>query len=240
MEGNCGDLKAKSHQDAHRAERQQEQVSEHALSKGYVVHFAVKANFNFKILERIRLAGLGVDCVSGREIERSLEAGFKPEQIAFAGVGKTDNEIRTGLKHNIYSFNCESVQELEVLNKLAGETGTQASVSVRLNPNVEANTHKYITTGLTENKFGINPEKLPLLFDLIPRLENIRLTGIHFHIGSQITDLEPLVKMVKADVDPNGGISLDRDFFVDFGETRAHQVRLEGGDASTDSFCFPS
>lgn len=172
-----------------------EQVNVHGLSKGYHVHFAIKANFNFEILKIIREAGMGVDCVSGREIERSLEAGFHPGQIAFAGVGKTDEEIRTGLEADIYSFNCESIQELEVLNKLAAESDKNANVSIRLNPNVEANTHRYITTGLHENKFGINPEKLPLLFDLIPRLEHISLTGIHFHIGSQITDLEPFIAL---------------------------------------------
>jgi diaminopimelate decarboxylase len=170
-------------------------ITEHGLSKGYQVHFAIKANFNIEILNIIREAGLGVDCVSGREIERSIKAGFRPEQIAFAGVGKTDEEIRIGLDTEIYSFNCESIQELEVLNRLAHESKKMASVSIRLNPNVEANTHRYITTGLHENKFGINPGKLPLLFDLIPRLENIRLNGIHFHIGSQITELRPFIDL---------------------------------------------
>ncbi|HKL16163.1 MAG TPA: diaminopimelate decarboxylase, partial [Balneolaceae bacterium] len=135
-------------------------------------------------------AGLGIDCVSGKEIERAVEAGFKPEQIAFAGVGKTDEEIRTGLEHDIFSFNCESIQEISVLNDLAREAGKVANVSVRLNPNVEAKTHKYITTGLTENKFGVNPEHLPRLFEILPKLDVINLTGIHFHIGSQIRDLK--------------------------------------------------
>ncbi len=94
-------------------QRTLDQVKEHGLSKGYHVHFAVKANFNLPILEIIREAGLGIDCVSGGEIKRAIEAGFKAEQIAFAGVGKTDEEIRTGLKHDIFSFNCESLQELE-------------------------------------------------------------------------------------------------------------------------------
>ncbi|MGM0460357.1 MAG: diaminopimelate decarboxylase [Bacteroidota bacterium] len=172
-----------------------DQVQQHGLSKGYHVHFAVKANFNLPILKVIREGGLGIDCVSGKEIERAIEAGFKPEQIAFAGVGKTDEEIRTGLEHDIFSFNCESIQEIGVLNNLATEAGKVANVSVRLNPNVEAKTHKYITTGLSENKFGVNPEHLPRLFEMLPELDAIKLTGIHFHIGSQIRDLKSYVDL---------------------------------------------
>jgi diaminopimelate decarboxylase len=170
-------------------------VKKHGIDKGYHVHYAVKANFNLPILELIRNAGLGIDCVSGPEIERAIEAGFRAEQIAFAGVGKTDDEIRAGLRHNIFSFNCESLQELKVLNELAAEEGKTARVSIRLNPNVEAKTHKYITTGLSENKFGINIEKLPELFEMLPGLNNLELTGIHFHIGSQITDLKPFLDL---------------------------------------------
>ncbi|WP_234570249.1 diaminopimelate decarboxylase [Rhodohalobacter sp. 614A] len=167
-----------------------EEVKKHGLSKGYHVHFAVKANFNYKILEKMLDAGLGIDCVSGGEIERAVEAGFQPNQIAFAGVGKSDEEIQIGLNHGIFSFNCESLQELEVLNELASQTGKVANVAVRLNPNVSANTHKYITTGLHENKFGIHPGRFSELFNLLPKLDSIQLTGIHFHIGSQVVDLQ--------------------------------------------------
>lgn len=166
-------------------------VKKHGISKNFHVHFAIKANFNYKILSRIREAGLGIDCVSGREIERAIDAGFNPDQIAFAGVGKTDEEINIGLQHQIYSFNCESLQELIVLNDLASGKNQIADVAIRLNPNIQANTHKYITTGLNENKFGITIDKLPSLFELLPELESINLMGIHFHIGSQIADLEP-------------------------------------------------
>lgn len=176
-------------------DRTLEQVKEHGLSKGYHVHFAVKANFNFRILEKMLQAGLGIDCVSGHEVERAIEAGFKPNQIAFAGVGKTDEEIQIGLDHDIFSFNCESLQELEVLNDLASKAGKIANVAVRLNPNVSANTHKYITTGLHENKFGIHSDRLPDLFSLIPRLHSIKLTGIHFHIGSQVVDLNSYTQL---------------------------------------------
>lgn len=171
------------------------QIKEHGLSKGFHIHFAIKANFNFPILKLVKEAGLGIDCVSGKEIERAVEAGFKPNQIAFAGVGKTDEEILTGLRHNIFSFNCESLQELEILNELAFSCGKTANVSIRINPNVEANTHKYITTGLNENKFGITADKLPALFDLLPSFKALNLTGIHFHIGSQIRDLKPFADL---------------------------------------------
>ncbi len=170
-------------------------VKKYGLSKGYHIHFAIKANFNYKILSRIREAGLGIDCVSGREIERAIDAGFKPDQIAFAGVGKTDDEINIGLQHEIYSFNCESLQELIVLNDIASQKDQIADVAIRLNPNVQANTHKYITTGLNENKFGITIDKLPTLFDLLPELTSINLMGIHFHIGSQIVDLKPFEQL---------------------------------------------
>lgn len=167
------------------------EVKTHGIERGFHVHYAVKANYNVELLKIIRESGMGIDCVSGPEIERAIETGFSPDQIAFAGVGKTDEEIRTGLKHNIFSFNCESLQELEVLNGLAEDAGRTANVSIRLNPNVEAKTHRYITTGLNENKFGITIEKLPQLFSILPDLNHIKLTGIHFHIGSQITDLKP-------------------------------------------------
>jgi len=167
------------------------EIKTHGLSKGYHVHFAIKANFNLPILGLIREYGLGIDCVSGNEIKRATEAGFTGDQLAFAGVGKTDEEIQIGLDHNIFSFNCESLQELEILHGLAKKSEKTANVSIRLNPNVEAKTHRYITTGLNENKFGISADKLPNLFDMLPGLENINLTGIHFHIGSQITDLQP-------------------------------------------------
>ena len=196
-------------------------VKQHGLSKGYHVHFAVKANFNLPILELVKNAGLGIDCVSGKEIERAIEAGFTPDQIAFAGVGKTDEEIQTGLEHDIFSFNCESIQEISVLNDLAGEAGKVANVSVRLNPNVEAKTHKYITTGLSENKFGVNPEHLPKLFEMLPGLDSVNLTGIHFHIGSQIRDLQPFRDLCEK-------VNLIQDRFEEEGFPLTH-VNVGGG-----------
>lgn len=160
-----------------------------ASKYNYVVHYAFKANANSTILEKINKFGLGADCVSGNEISRAVECGFTGEKIVFAGVGKSDDEIITGLKNNIHSFNCESIQEMEVINQLAGEMQKIAPIALRLNPNVSANTHKYITTGLEENKFGINQWELENIIEKLKSLKNIHLIGLHFHIGSQITDL---------------------------------------------------
>lgn len=160
-----------------------------AARYGFIVHYALKANANPAILNRIKSAGLGADCVSGNEVSRALETGFSDEKIVFAGVGKSDEEILTGLANDIHSFNCESLQELEVIDQLAGRMNKIAPVALRLNPNVSANTHKYITTGLEENKFGINQWELETIIEKLKSLKNIRLIGLHFHIGSQITDL---------------------------------------------------
>jgi diaminopimelate decarboxylase len=168
-----------------------DQIKTHGLSKGFHIHFALKANNQPKILEIIKKAGLGADCVSGGEIQRAIDSGFNPEEIAFAGVGKSDEEMKLGLKHDIFCFNCESPQELEVLNELAGQRNTIARIALRLNPNVEADTHKYITTGLNENKFGINASDLDDVLDTLPGLKNLKLIGIHFHIGSQIEKFTP-------------------------------------------------
>ncbi|WP_020403642.1 diaminopimelate decarboxylase [Gracilimonas tropica] len=174
-----------------------DEIKKHGLSKGYHVHFALKANNQLKILEIIREAGLGADCVSGGEVQRAIDAGFSADEIAFAGVGKSDEEIELGLNHNIFCFNCESPQELEVLNELAGKQGKTAKIALRLNPNVEADTHKYITTGLNENKFGINASDLDAVLEQLPELEHLKLIGIHFHIGSQIQKFTPFEELCK-------------------------------------------
>lgn len=162
---------------------------------GFIVHYALKANASEKILEPIRKAGLGADCVSGNEIKQAIKCGFKAASIAFAGVGKTDEEIIYALKKNIFCFNSESVQEIEVINSLAEKLGKTAPVALRINPDVNPNTHHYITTGLEENKFGINSNELEYVLDAIKNFKNIRLTGIHYHIGSQITDLSSFKRL---------------------------------------------
>jgi diaminopimelate decarboxylase len=154
-----------------------------------MVHYAIKANFNPLILKEIKQAEFGADCVSGGEIELALKAGINPSKIVFAGVGKADWEINLALEHQIFCFNVESLPELEIINQLAAKKQTKARIALRINPNVMVNTHHYITTGLNENKFGINMSELDKLISLLPELSYIELTGLHFHIGSQITDL---------------------------------------------------
>ncbi|HBX45503.1 diaminopimelate decarboxylase [Limibacterium fermenti] len=157
--------------------------------KNFHVHYAVKANANPRILKAIAAYGFGADCVSGNEVLRALECGFDASKIVFAGVGKTDKEIRIGLDNDIFCFNVESLPELEVIETLASEKGKTARIALRINPNVDAHTHRYITTGLQENKFGLNERDLPKALEMIGAYSHIELIGIHFHIGSQITDL---------------------------------------------------
>jgi len=166
-----------------------EELKHQSSKRNYIVHYAVKANSNRKILKIIKEFGLGADCVSGNEILRSIECGFNGDDIVFAGVGKSDEEIITGLKHNIFSFNVESVQELEVIDSITESIGAKANIALRINPNLDAKTHSYITTGIEENKFGINQVDLPLIIEKLPFYNNIKLTGLHFHVGSQVNDL---------------------------------------------------
>ncbi len=155
----------------------------------FIVHYALKANANNELLNIIKSYNIGADCVSGNEVKKAVECKFSSEHIVFAGVGKSDDEINYALDQNIFCFNCESLQEIEVINELAKAKNKTASIALRINPNVNANTHKYITTGLEENKFGINLWELEHVVMQLKNLNNIQLIGLHFHIGSQITDL---------------------------------------------------
>jgi len=167
------------------------QEAKKAIEKyGFHMHYALKANANDEILAPMVAAGFGADCVSGEEIKAALKAGFKPDAIAFAGVGKSNKEILTGLENDIFSFNVESTQELVEINNLASKTNKIARVALRINPNVDAKTHRYITTGIEENKFGLNPWEFDEILELLSSLKNIKLVGLHFHIGSQITNLD--------------------------------------------------
>lgn len=157
---------------------------------GFVVHYAMKANANDKLLSIIKEFGFGADCVSGNEVQKAIDMGFSPNEIAFAGVGKSDDEINLGIDNNIFSFNCESTQEIEVIDEFAAKKGKVARIALRINPNVKANTHHYITTGLEENKFGINRWEFDKVLELLRIKKNVKLVGIHFHIGSQITDFD--------------------------------------------------
>ena len=156
---------------------------------GYRIHYALKANADKRVLRLIQEKGMGADCVSGNEVQLAVDTGFDPESIFFAGVGKTDEEIRLALKDNIGCFNVESYEELKVIHQLAREAGKKAPVAIRINPRVDAHTHRHITTGTEINKFGILEEDLAPVFDLIRDSDLLDFRGIHVHIGSQITDM---------------------------------------------------
>ncbi len=162
-------------------------VRKESLHSGYKAHYAMKANSNPRILQIISSYGLGADCVSWNEIDAALKAGFSPSGIVFAGVGKTDKDIEAAIRTEISCFNCESIPEIEVINQLASKLNKTAPVALRINPYIEAHTHKYITTGIEESKFGINTWELEDVLKILSKLNNVSLIGIHFHVGSQIT-----------------------------------------------------
>jgi len=221
--------------------------------EGFVVHYAVKANANPKLLNIIREAGLGADCVSGGEIEAVVKAGFPAAGIVFAGVGKSDWEINLGLEKDIFCFNVESVPELEVINDLAGKMGKTARVAFRINPDVGAHTHANITTGLAENKFGIAMRDMESVIERANALANVEFVGLHFHIGSQIldmTDFEALCNRINdlqdqlgrhrievANINVGGGLGIDYQNpnrvpvpdFKSYFDTYAKHLRLRPG-----------
>ena len=168
-----------------------DEIKKYSSVNNCQVHYALKANTNDTLLKIIKEAGFGADCVSGNEVKKAVELGFDSTKIVFAGVGKSDDEINYALQQNIFCFNCESIPEIEVINELATQQNKIAQIALRINPNVDAQTHKYITTGLEENKFGINLHELPEILELLKNCSNLKLIGLHFHIGSQITDLNP-------------------------------------------------
>ncbi len=169
-----------------------QEISKH---EGWHLHYAVKACANPKVLAHIIEAGMGADCVSGGEIEACLNAGFPASGIVFAGVGKSDWEIKLGLDAGIQYFNVESVPELDVINTIAAGMGKVANVSFRINPDVGAHTHANITTGLAENKFGIAMDDMEEVICLAQGMDNVRFVGLHFHIGSQILDMQDFVDL---------------------------------------------
>jgi diaminopimelate decarboxylase len=160
-----------------------------AAPYNFHVHYAMKANFNPKVLDMIQSYGFGADCVSGGEVKAAIEYGFNKGKVVFAGVGKSDKEINEALDRDIFCFNVESVQELGIIDGLAKAKNKKAAVAIRINPNVDAHTHHFITTGLEENKFGVNTWELPAVVDALKQCANLEFLGVHFHIGSQITDM---------------------------------------------------
>ena len=166
-----------------------------AQHPNYHVHYALKANANPRLLEVIQQAGLGADCVSGGEVQRAIEAGFPANKVVYAGVGKSDGEILLALRHEIFCFNVESIPELQVINELAGRERKLARVCLRINPDVEAHTHTHIVTGLAENKFGIALKDMMQVVEMANELPNVSFEGLHFHIGSQITNMQDYVAL---------------------------------------------
>ena len=164
--------------------------AELAERPNYHLHYAIKANANLEVLKEIQKAGFGVDAVSGGEIQQALKAGFEAQKIVYAGVGKNDWEINLGLDAGIFCFNVESLEELRIINELAQKKQKTAKVCFRINPNVGAHTHANITTGLMENKFGIAMEDMELAIKEAEELSNIEFIGLHFHIGSQILEMD--------------------------------------------------
>ena len=192
-----------------------------AAPSNYHIHYALKANAHTTLLEEIKNAGFGADCVSGNEVKRALECNFKSNSIAFAGVGKSDKEINFALENSIFCFNVESIPELEVINQLAKNKNITANIALRINPNIDAYTHKYITTGLEENKFGINPYEFDTVLEVLKHLEHVNFTGLHFHIGSQIQDLNPFKNLC-------GRVNEINKWFIQKGYLLPH-INLGGG-----------
>ncbi|WP_150468141.1 diaminopimelate decarboxylase [Francisella sp. SYW-9] len=151
------------------------------------IHYAIKANHNREIINFVKKHGMGIDCVSGGEIKRALECGVDPSRIVFAGVGKADWEINLAIDSDIFIFNCESIQETEVINEIARNKSKQVNICLRVNPNISAQTHHYISTGEFDDKFGIAfVDVLKWLDEDFANLKNINLVGLHYHVGSQI------------------------------------------------------
>ena len=180
-----------------------------ANKTNFEVHYALKANANPQLLKSIVKSGLGADCVSGGEIRTALEAGFPAEKIVYAGVGKMDWEIELALNENIFCFNVESIPELQIIDELARKHSKIARICLRINPNVDAQTHQYITTGLNENKFGINLSEVQDVLNVLKASPNVELIGLHFHIGSLILDMSVFENLAKR-------INEIQDFFSDF------------------------
>ncbi len=160
-----------------------------AREHGFVVHYAIKANFDPRILYEIKESGLGIDCASGNEVRCALEAGFDPRKIVYAGVGKRDKEIRYALEQGIFAINCESVQELHVVDAIAAELGKVQDVGLRINPDIDPRTNSCIDTGQADSKFGISYEEILENSERIRQLPGLRVRGMHLHIGSQIREL---------------------------------------------------
>ncbi len=159
--------------------------------------FSMKSNSNMAVLRLFGLEGGGVDIVSGGELYRALKAGIDPSKIVYSGVGKRDEDLEYSFKSGIFMFNVESVQEIRTLNKIAGRVGKKARIAIRVNPDVDPKTHPYISTGLKENKFGIDINEVPKQYVMAAGLDNLEVSGVSCHIGSQLTEVRPFVDALK-------------------------------------------
>lgn len=169
--------------------RTADEVAKYSRKYGIGVNYALKANVEPRILQIISSKGFGADCVSGNEVIYAVEHGFRPETVVFAGVGKTDREISRAIDLGIGCFNVESLMELEVIDSIASAKGVRVNVAVRINPDIDAHTHKYVTTGLEENKFGISRHEFDSVIELLKSCKSVYFRGLHFHVGSQILDV---------------------------------------------------
>ena len=161
----------------------------------YKVHYAIKANNDDYLLSIIKEYGIGIDCASGNEVRKAIEMGFDPKTVVYAGVGKKDKEIRYALEQEILAINCESIEELQVVDALAAEMGKKADVGLRVNPDIDPKTNHCIDTGQADSKFGIAYDEILENVELIKSLKNINIIGIHIHIGSQIRELHVFENM---------------------------------------------
>ncbi len=171
-----------------------EELKEAFSGKKSLVAYAVKANSNLAVVRHLANLGAGADCVSIGEVRRALKAGVKRYKIIFSGVGKKDEEIREALQEDILLINLESEAEMKRVEMIAKELGVEARISIRVNPNVDPKTHPYISTGLHENKFGVSLESAKRMYILAKKSEHLNPVGIHFHIGSQLTELAPITE----------------------------------------------
>ena len=210
-------------------------TDEVAKHEGYHIHYAVKACANPKVLHIIADSGLGADCVSGGEIQACIDAGFPAKTIVYAGVGKADWEIELGLNVGIQYFNVESVAELEVIEEIAARMNKTANVSFRINPDVGAHTHANITTGLSENKFGIAMQDMERVILMAKEMPHIEFVGLHFHIGSQILEMDDFQalalrinelqdRLEKNGIGPVKNINVGGGLGIDYQEPDAHPV----------------
>lgn len=163
---------------------------------GILTHYAVKANCEERILREVSRRGIGADCVSGNEVKWAVRCGFEPGKIIYSGVGKSDREIIQAMDCRIGAFNCESTEEMEVISDIAASRGQDVDITVRINPDIDAHTHRYITTGLEENKFGISAELFGRAVDVIKGNPHLHFKGLHFHVGSQIMDVKGVFSLL--------------------------------------------